>query len=799
MFPFYIGTFFVSFATLVIEISLTRIFSVTIWYHFAFMVISIVLFGFGASGAFLTIFKGILKRDANRVTTFLAIFLSIMCIVSIFIISHISLDPFQIANNPANILRLFIYYAVLTIPFFLSGLCISFLLSRIPDEAGKIYFYNLAGSGVGCFAVIFMISLFSPAGAIVCAAIFVLIAALFFNFNTSKKTAALILGLIVLQFFLMINSTTLFNFKIADSKALSRDLYESKLKPLLTKWNIYSRLDVLEDENKFYAPGLSSKYVLSSFPRQMFIYIDADAIAPITRIKKGDKPQFFKYIPSSIVYRLKSNPTVCIIGAGGGFDVLTALSTTDPAHVVAVEVNSDISKIVRSDFNEFSGFIYNLPNVSLQNAEGRNFIRNSNENFDIIQISMVDTWAAVSSGAYSLIENYLYTEEAFTDYINHLSQDGILTVTRWFLIPPKESLRLAALAISSLKSIGVKKPENNIVFIQSERVAVLLLKKTEFCQSEIKKIQNLSDEFGFKVLYAPYITDDNIFYTFIRYDNKNLFYELYPFNIEPPTDDKPFYFHSYNWKNIDVSKVWRLSSIDRNNISYLILLFLLVQAAILSVVFIFVPLVFLKRDGISKILSERFFLLYFSCLGLGFMFVEVTLIQKFILFLGHPVYSVSVVLSSLLVFAGLGSLYTARISRNYVRKLRVVLCVLVVLLFVYSPLLTKVSHIFLGWHLIARFTISILLIAPLGVLMGMPFPIGIRLVDKADSRLLPWVWAINGCFSVLSSIVSVIIAMSLGFSAVLKCAAIAYIFAIIAIQRQYFYTAALPKVLSFKQ
>jgi len=781
---FYIGIFLVSLATLVIEISLTRIFSVTMWYHFAFMVISIALFGFGASGAFLTVFKGILRRDPRKVTAFLALSFSITSLAGTLIVSRIPLDPFQIAGSPANILKLLAYYVVIAIPFFLSGMIISFLLSVFPESAGKLYFFNLAGSGAGCLAVIFLISLFSTTGAVVAGAMCILLAVFFFNFNVSKNTTVSTACLLVLCLPLLFSPTALFKFRIADSKALSYELYEAGRKPVLTRWNAFSQLDVIKGIEGFYAPGLSQKYPLRSFPEQVVIYIDADAVAPITRIEKGTyRPEIFKYIPSSMACRLRKNPSVCIIGAGGGFDVLAALSTSEPSGVAAVEINSDILDIVRSDFDDFSGSIYDLPNVTPVVAEGRSFIRNSRRRYDIIQLSLVDTWAAASSGAYTLAENYLYTEEAFADYVNHLSPDGILTVTRWLLDPPKESLRIASLAFSSLEKLGVSNPGNCIVFIRSGRIAVLLLKKTPFSASEIAKILNLSSESGFGILYAPRIPGDNAFHRFIASDDKNLFYESYPFNITPPTDDKPFYFHFFSLKNIDIGKVWRLSSIDRNNISYLILLFLLVQAALLSVIFILGPLAFIKRGVFSQARSGWRFLLYFASLGLGFMFVEVTLIQKFILFLGHPVYSLAVVLSSFLVFAGLGSLCTSRFKVNPARKLKFVLVILAVLLFAYMPFLSRLSYIFLGWRLAARCVVSVLLLAPLGFLMGMPFPVGIRLVSKANSKLLPWVWGVNGCFSVTGSVLSVVLAMSFGFSTVMNCAAVIYLLAIVALTR----------------
>ncbi|MBU1925177.1 MAG: hypothetical protein KKB82_04570 [Candidatus Omnitrophica bacterium] len=783
---FCVGIFLICAAILIFEIALIRIFSVTIWYHFAFMVISIAMFGFGSSGAFLAVFRKLLTRDSSKFASTAAILCALSLMASLALICRLKLDPFQIINNPKNLLNLAVYYVVFSVPFFLGGLCIAFLFSKLPEYAGKLYFFNLFGAGCGCYLAILLIPLFSSAGAVIFSSLLVSVAALFFRQNHSRKFIGIVSAIMILQAALLFSAKDIFDFKIADSKAFSQAKEQLKIKPDFTRWNVFSRLDVLKDTGMFYAPGLSDKYPLKKLPEQAFIYIDADAIATVTANKKGGENELlFKYIPSSLAYHLKANPKVCIIGAGGGFDVLTALSVSRPKHIFAVEINPDISKIVNENFGEFSGDIFKRPGVTLVNAEGRSFIRNCRDTeFDIIQLSLVDTWAAASSGAYGLAENYLYTQEAFVDYINHLSDTGILTVTRWLLVPPKESLRLASLAFSSLEKLGVANPENNIVFIYSKRVAVLLLKKTPFLVEEIKTIEQLCADYGWGVLYAPHAGGKNIFYKFINYKDKQYFYDKYPFNIEPTTDDQPFYFHYYSWKNMNISKIWRIFSIDRNNISYLILLFLLIQALFLSLVFIAGPLILFKGAEHKTVLARRSLLFYFACLGMGFMFVEVVLIQKFILFLGHPVYSLSVVLSSLLIFAGLGSLFSAKadIDVSY-RRVKIVLFLLIVLLFVYVPLLPRLSYVFLGQHILKKFVISILLIAPAGFLMGMPFPLGIRLAGRIESRLIPWLWAVNGCFSVISSILSIIVAMSFGFSNVLKLAAVFYMVAVMSINR----------------
>jgi len=786
--PLYAGTCLVAAATLMMEIALVRLFSVTMWYHFSFMVISIALFGFGASGAFLTFFRKLFEKDIRRSASIISIFFSVLSIAALLIISRYSLDPFRIMDDPGAMLRLSASYTLLALPFLASGLCTGLLLSAMPAHVGAIYFFNLFGSGAGCLAVIFAIPLLAPSGTIVLAAVMGTAAALCFAGLQSRRLAVIVLVFAVMEVLFLAKVNSLVSFRVAPSKTMIRDMAETKQKPAFSTWNVISRLDVMEAKGRFYAPGLTGGFGPEKFPDQAFIYIDADAIAPITNFEKAKQhADLFQRIPASVAYQLKPNPSVCVIGSGGGFDVLTSLLTTQPKHITAVEINPDIARIVRDNYGDYSGRLYDLPNVTLRIAEGRTFIRNSKQTFDIIQLSLVDTWAAILSGAYSLSENYLYTKEAFTDYIDHLSPGGILTVTRWFTLPPNETLRLLSLTISALENTGISHPEQNIVFLRSGPAAVLLVKRQAFDDSELRKIREICETSGFSILYAPNIQGDNVFYRLLRTENKNGFYAQYPFNVEPSTDDRPFFFHYYGFRTLTISNVWKLS-IDRNNISYLVLLFLLIQALVLSVVFILGPLFALRKDRLPSAVQRPNTrwpaFLYFSAIGLGFMFTEVTLIQKFILFLGNPIYSLAVILASVLVFAGVGSLLSEGLIRQSSGMAKIwFLAVLVALLFAYAFFLPLVFDIFLGCDFTSRLMVSVLLIAPLGFLMGIPFPAGIRFTEQHDPSLLPWVWGVNGCFSVLASILSVVIAMTFGFAAVLECAAVSYLIALMALRR----------------
>ncbi|MGP8153590.1 MAG: hypothetical protein ACLQBQ_05535, partial [Smithella sp.] len=527
---------------------MTRIFSVMMWYHFSFIVISIALLGFGASGALLCVFKNKFIKDFQKTTIFLALGFAVMCVISLSVMSHIQIDPFQIIDHPYYILRLLFLCLVLILLFIISGFYLGIMMIKMPDKIGTIYFANMVGAGCGCLAVIPAIALFSNSGAIACAAVISALAAFIVGLKNTSQKVKIILALSVCVFIaLTLNAESLFIFKIPESKGMSQ-FYGKK--SIATKWNVFSQVDVMNVGPLRYTPGISFKKI-TVIPDQKFIYIDADAVTPIT-LNNGSKDSldFLDYVPSSIAYQMKKQANVCIIGAGGGFDVLSAFHSGNAQHVTAVEINPLVSGFVEHPFGEFSGHLYSSNNVTLRNEDGRSFIRNTADKYDVIQMSLVDTWAAATNNAYSLTENYLYTTEAFEDYIQHLNSDGILTVTRWFLNPPTELLKLIVMVNSSLVNIGVIHPERNVVIIGSNGVAVLLIKKTEFKNSEIDQLKMICDKRGFNIVYSYGLKSDNVFSYFYSLPNKTIFISACPFNIDPATDDKPFYFQNANWKHM---------------------------------------------------------------------------------------------------------------------------------------------------------------------------------------------------------------------------------------------------------
>ncbi|NOX61805.1 MAG: hypothetical protein GXP42_07650 [Chloroflexi bacterium] len=794
----YLGVFLIAFSTLMLEIALTRIFSVSLWYQFGFMIISTALLGFGASGAYLAVRREALSGDpataAGRAQLYrnlsrYAGMFSVSILAAFSLMVRIPLDPLKpllpgVSNPTAAAVELVIYmvlyYALIVIPFFFAGLTLGAAFSAWAREIGSLYFADLLGAGLGSLTVVSALYVFSGQAVVMLAAIIASLSALAFSLARARaigrgrarwKTPALLVGYSLLILLMLPQASNLFQLYIPPSKPL-QIAYDKENYPDIqleyTGWTPFSRIDVMwQPGMKGQAWGLSGAYK-GPLPEQKFITIDAAAMTAINQWS-GDPEElvWVNALPSSLVYRLKEKPNVLLIGPGGGVDVLVAWYN-GARKITAAEINPLIVEIMRDEYREFSGGLYSdLPNVDVQVAEGRNFVARSQDMYDVIQFSQVDTWAAAAAGAYSLTENYLYTQDAFRDYLSHLSPDGMLAIGRWYFDPPGQPLRLVTIGSAALAEIGVQEPERHFIVIRAGDTSTVIMKKSPFTNEEIARLRQIAEPLYFTILYAPDMLNQsgNPFVDFFNAEDKNAFYAAYPLDVSPTNDNKPFFFEYYGWTNFGTFRSGKLT-----------LTILLLQAFVLSVALILWPLWRFRREGLSTAGARRF-MLYFAALGIAFIFIEIGFMQRFILFLGHPVFALSVVLFSLLTFSGLGSLLSNRIvgpDADPRRGLRVVIPAVAALTLVYIFALPPLFQAGLGWPLAARIPFSILLIAPLGLLMGMPFPLGIRMVSRTNELLIPWAWGVNGFASVLGSIMAVMLAQSIGFALVMVVALVIY-------------------------
>jgi hypothetical protein len=672
----------------------------------------------------------------------------------------------------SKIVPLSMIYIPTLLPFFFGGLAISLALTHLTRSVSKLYFLDLVGAGLACLLIIPILDSVSGPTAILVVAAVATLAALAFSFQESKvytALAAAVLVVAVVGVGINISSDAL-RVEFAKGRQEGTKLYE--------RWNHFSRIAVAGDRES------------------PFLWLNIDALAgtPIPKFQ-GDPKQFeysredavaVGYEIAYLAYHLRDGGQALIIGPGGGLDVLAALSIGQQ-QVTAVEINPVIVEAVSEFFADYTGGLYTFPGVRTVIDEGRSYVSGSPERFDVVQASMTDTWAATGAGAFALSENYLYTKEAFADYYEHLTDEGILTITRWYFESlPAEMYRLVGLAQSALRDVGVQHPEQHLVVAAHDRpegFGVLLLKRTPFTEAEIVALEALAPGLEMNLLYAPGRPGHEGFQELITAADPDAYYAAYPLNIAPPTDDNPFFFHLLrpnDFLNSD-SELLDQGAMNMNLTAVSVLINLLILILILVVLFILVPLFVARRRDLVGSRSRATLLIYFACLGLGFMMVEIALMQRFILFLGHPIYSLTVILFSLLFFAGLGSLATNAIQVSTGRRMAWILLTLTVVLTFYVFLLPSVLQAGLAWSKTVKVVASVVLLGPLGFLMGMPFPLGMKLANVTAPRMVPWLWGINGTLSVLASVLSIFLALIGGFTFVALVGQAAYAIAFVVI------------------
>jgi hypothetical protein len=776
--------FLLSAATLIFEINLTRLFSVAQFYHFAFLVVSLALLGFGAAGSYLAFLNRLEVWSPRRTLGWLATAAGLSMLGAYLLVNWLPFDSFSIAWDRRQVALLALNCLALSTPFFFSGLATGMLLAAYPRQAGQTYATNLIGSACGCVIALIAPSVVAGEGVVLLSSGIAALAGWASSHRLSLRLAAL--GLIVfaaLDLSLRLGGGTLtpwLALRISPYKSLSYALQYPGAELISQRWNAFSRLDVVRSPGIRSFPGLSYRYQ-EALPTEDGLLIDGDEISPLLRA--GYTIDFFNYLPGAIAFKLRPKAQALILEPRGGLDVLTALEL-GAVEVVAVEANPLVLEAASS--------VYQHPRVTTFAETGRSFMRRSQALFDVIVISLANSYHPVRSGAYSLAEDYRYTVEAFEDAYSRLEENGLLVVTRWLQIPPSEELRAFALAVTALENLG-DNPHQQIVALRGYNTATLLVRKGQFQDQELQAIREFARERAFDLIYAPDIQAqetnqynrlaESVYYQqFLELLNarpRSLFYAAYTYDVKPPTDDKPFFGHFFKWSQAgevwaELGKTWQ----PFGGAGYFVILALLTLASVLAGSLILLPAAAMRLTGAKRSSLERnlltrndgLALAYFGMIGLAYLLVEIPLLQRFILFLGQPAYALATILFTLLLFSGLGS----QVSQRAPLKLN--LATLAAMLLALPGLLSLIFDKTLGWNLPYRSGITILLLAPLGFLMGIPFAGGINhlLTRQKRSGLIPWAWAVNGAASVIASVLAALLALSFGFTWVLRCGALLY-------------------------
>jgi spermidine synthase len=777
-----VGVALLSGSLLMTELSLTRIFSVTMYYHFAFMAISIALFGLSASGVYV-----FLLRDRwTDVPTERLLALHAFAYAGVTVLALTVLVKLRVGltYTPSNIALMSLMYMLSALPFFTGGAAISIAISRLSANVNAVYAVDLLGAGAGCLLLMPALNILGAPGAIVSSALLGVGAAVCFAPLASRgRLLAQAGGL----------TAVVLGAWVAGAFAVGPTKGHENHPVLFSKWNSFSRIGVYEQP--YGAWSLSARYK-GPLPETRLMDIDSAAGTQILKFNGNlEDVSYLQYEMTALGYRLLSTPGqpppspfhALVIGTGGGRDLLSALvfgaTTVDGVEINPIIVND----VMRDKFRDYSGGIYDLPNVHVAVEDGRSFVRRSAKQYDIIQASLVDTWAATAAGAYALSENSLYTVEAFEDYLDHLTDRGVLSVSRWVF----DGLRLISLAQEAGARRGWN-PADRLAIIQHENVATFLLKKTPFTPQETRLLAAAADDLGFAVIYLPgqpvrtFGDNRDDYVRLLQAADRQAFYRDYPLDVTPTTDDRPFFFNTTRLRNHSfVAPVLRLFGVDVRRPEnagawatggLTALLVLLAISSFLIVLFILGPLALTSQGALGR--GWLGSLAYFACLGGAFMLIEVALLQRFVLLLGHPVYSLTVTLFSLLLGTGLGSILSRRVGDASLRRFAVLACAAVALIGVlWGSVLPWIVQAAIAWPLSLRIVLAVALMTPAGMVMGIPLPAGVRLLAASQPQLVAWAWGMNGALSVLGAILAVFVAMNWGFSVTLLCGATVYVVA----------------------
>jgi hypothetical protein len=739
----YLSVVLTTLATLLLELSLTRIFSVVFYYHFAFLAISIALFGLGAGGVFSYVVSGLRGSLFQKLGVTSLINAGLVLVAVSFVLTR---------GSEIGTLALGMIYFTTALPFLGSGIIVSLVIAETIERVDRVYFFDLLGAAGGCLALVLLLNTFGGPDTVVAASVLFASAAAIWFSMAGMRYGRIVSVFVGLAFTMLVIGDMKYHFmevRYAKGEKLHAEQY--------TKWNSISRIGLAKHDGG------------------EMIFIDADASTGIAdfdfdHLSPLDLDNLLHQGPS-MPYNLRPGAKTLVIGPGGGWDVSRALASGSH-DVTGVEINPIIgTAIMRKRYPRLSNNLYLRPDVHINIEDGRSFVRRSTEKYQVIQATLVDTWASTAAGAFALSENNLYTTEAFRDYLSHLTDDGLLTFTRWGFEPPRESLRLVSLAIAALGQLGEHDAARHVLVGRSGGKADLagwgaqdtvMISRKPLPDADVQKAKDAFAAAHMTEVYAPGDPARNEFGQLLLAKDPIEYERNYEFDITPVTDDRPFFFYTVQPRDV---ASFLLNSAKAADVKVNVAVPKLFSALIVSIVAVAIilllpPMVLGTR--LPRERSVRSFLLYFLAIGAGYILIEVALIQKFVLFLGHPTYALTVVIFSMLISSGLGSFMSRRIVRDRNSVLVAVLAIAAAMVAVLAVALQPLLTAGVGLPLPVKMLATVLMVAPAGFAMGIPFPTGLRLLEQRHQPSVRWAWSLNAAASVLGSVGALVLALYIG-------------------------------------
>ncbi len=770
--------------TLAYEILLVRVFAIQHFHHFAYMAIGIAMLGFGVSGTMLALIPRRDRRTTTRWFFGASVLTPLALIASPALVHQVTLDPTQLVWNLHQWLHLSVIYLLLALPFVVGALAVLLALTLEPQRPGRIYGASFLGSGLGAVLAIAVLWLLTPQHALALPAVVASLGTLAAATGAERRSRALgwgglvgVLGLIALVY-------PPWRLSLTPYKALPQvEAYPDAVR-VAERSSPLGWVVAVSAPAFRYAPGLSLKF-RGMLPQQTGLFVDGQLVGAATAwVDRQSAFETLDMLPSAMPYVLGSRDNVLVIGAGAGTEIANAL-VHGARYVTAVELNPDIVELAR----QYGG----LPPRANRPATGsvhwvvgdaRHYVASSRERFDLITLGPGGTFGAATAGVYALGEDFLYTEQAYDDYLARLSDDGVLSVTGWLVIPPRTNVRTILTAVDALRRAVPHGVADALVVARSWGTVTVMAKPSGFTGEEIDALGSWAAARNFDLDWHPgagapadvfNMLDEPTFFDAARAavagtDDAFRFAESYPFDVAPVGDTRPYPHH-----HLRVRSLGTLLGSDRGSWlpfaewGLVALLATLVQSVVLAGLLLVLPVVVRTRRTKEPDLLRV--VLYFSAIGLAYLTAEIAAIQQVGLLLGHPVYAVAAVLTVFLICSGVGSAWSDRFDAPRVWRVGVVLMLTVA---VYAVALPHVVHLLQPTPLLVRGIVAMMLLGPLAFVMGMPFPLGLRVLARDDSKRIAWAWAANGFASVTSAPLAALLALEFGAPAVLATGAVAY-------------------------
>lgn len=808
--PPLLSVFILSAAALAYEVLLIRLFSIIHWHHFAFMVISIALLGYGVSGSLITVFQRRLLDNYDSVFIGNILLFGLSSISCFIIVQHLPFNTLEILWDSSQWQRLLLSYLLLTLPFFFVANALALTLMRYHQHIPQVYGIDLIGAGLGAVLVMVLLQMFTPDIVLRVLALFGLSAGFFAltNFSARYKqlTAAVLLASMIA---IVLTPQRWLDLRLSEYKGLAQTLLIKDASLLQSHSSPVSQTSVVESPliPFRHAPGMSLQSPAGP-PEQLAVFRDGDEMTAIDHVTDKNSLEYHDYMSSALPYHVHRSPrNALILYSATGSQILQAHLHEIP-EIDAVEPDVQLTQLITDTFADYYDW-HNLKDKVKIHAISARGIAVTQKKYDLIIIGPSGSSAGGSAGVHALSTSYDYTVEALQSYLKLLSDDGLLCITLWTSTPARANLKLFATAVEAMKQAGIGNLENNIAWIRSWNTATLLLKNTALTTEQINAVREFSTTRSFDLAWLQGLQaeeanrfqqlQDPVFYLAAQSilkqgdpkgDSKKAssrFIEQYKYDIQASTDNIPYFNNYFRWSSLkEFLSLPGRAGISMIGVGYPTLLLTLVQAAVAAFVLILLPLLFIKsdkkEDDKDHAGRRRNIIIYYLAIGLAFLFIELAFIQKFTLILSQPLYAIAVALCAFLVFSGLGSLYVEYRLRTKTEDIAAVILrravtMIGLITVIYIVVLPQISATIMALPETARIVSAFILAAPLAFVMGMPFPLGLNMLKQTNPDLIPWAWGINGCASVLSAILAVLLAIEIGFNGVMSVAVILYVIA----------------------